>query len=184
MFMASAAQLIAYVGLPFLFQHDLGRSQIETGLLFLPWPIALAVAAPLATRLADRVEVARQCAVGLLLMTAGLILLALLQPGASTADIAWRMALCGLGYGLYQPANSRGLMMSAPAGRLGSASVMGASARVMGQAVGAAAAALLFRLVPDDGRSGALLVAAAFAAAGIALSLVRGAQPLATRSIG
>ncbi|MDF7774788.1 MFS transporter, partial [Sphingomonas sp. AOB5] len=114
MFAASAAQLTAYVVLPFHFQLGLGRSQIETGLLFLPWPIALAIAAPLAGWLGDKVEAGRQGGVGLILFAAGLILLATLEPGASFADIAWRMALCGFGYGIYQPANSRTLITSAP----------------------------------------------------------------------
>jgi DHA2 family multidrug resistance protein-like MFS transporter len=176
MFAASAAQLIAYVVLPFLFQHDLGRSQIETGLLFLPWPIALAVAAPLAGWLGGRMEAGVQCAVGLAIFSVGLLLLGTLNEQSGIVDIVWRMALCGFGYGIFQPPNSRTLITSAPAARLGSASVMGASARVMGQAAGAAVAALLFRLLPDDGRGTALVIAAAFAASGIALSLARGRQ--------
>lgn len=184
MFSASAAQLIAYVVLPFHFQHDLGRSQIETGLLFLPWPIALGVAAPLAAKLGERIDAAMQCAIGLAMFALGLSLLAALGKDTGSTDIAWRMALTGFGYGLFQPANSKALILAAPAVRVGSASVMGASARVMGQAVGAAIAALLFRLLPDSGRAAALLAAAVLAASGIALSLARGNQPLATRSTG
>lgn len=183
-FAASAAQLIAYVVLPFHFQHGLGRTQIETGLLFLPWPVALAVAAPIAGRLVERYEASRLCALGMAVLAAGLVLLACLEPGASAADIAWRMAVCGIGYGLFQPPSSRTLLTSAPVARLGSASVMGATARVMGQAAGAAVAALLFRQLAGDAPAGALLAAAAFAAAGIGLSLARGPQPLATRSTG
>ena len=36
-----AAQMLAYVTLPFLFQSVLGRSAFETGLLMTPWPLAL-----------------------------------------------------------------------------------------------------------------------------------------------
>ncbi len=184
MFAASAAQLIAYVVLPFKFQQDLARSQIETGLLFLPWPLALAIAAPLAATLGDRIDAAWQCAISLAVFALGIVLLATLGANASFVDIAWRMALTGFGYGLFQPANSKALMLAAPEGRTGSASVMGASARVMGQAVGAAAAAFLFRLLPESGRTAALLLAALLAASGIALSLARGNQPLATRRTG
>jgi DHA2 family multidrug resistance protein-like MFS transporter len=184
MFAASAAQLIAYIVLPFHFQQDLGRSQIETGLLFLPWPVALAAAALLAGRLGERIDAGVQCAIGLALFMLGLLLLASPGTQASFADIAWRMAMCGFGYGLFQPPNSRTLITSAPPARLGSASVMGATARVMGQAAGAAITALLFRLLPADGRVAGLLVAAGFAAAGILLSLGRGSQPLAARSTG
>ncbi len=184
LFAASAAQLIAYVVLPFLFQHDLGLTQVETGLLFLPWPVALAAAAGFSGRLGDRVEIGWFCALGLAIFAAGLVLLAMLEPGASFADIGWRMALCGLGYGLFQPPSSRTLLNAAPLARLGSASVMGATARVMGQATGAALAALLFRLMPADGRTAALYAAAALAALGVLLSLSRGPQPLTARSTG
>ena len=47
------AQGIAFVALPFYFQDILGRSQVETGLLLTPWPLAVAVAAPFAGRLAE-----------------------------------------------------------------------------------------------------------------------------------
>ncbi len=183
MFAASAAQLVAYVVLPFFFQRDLGRTQIETGLLFLPWPLALAVAAPMAGWLGDRLDSSRQCALGAGLFALGLTLLAALGAGATITAIGWRMALCGFGYGLFQPANSRTLIMSAPAARLGSASVMGASARVMGQATGAAVAALLLGGAAG-GLAGALLVAAGFAAAAAGLSIFRGSQPLAARGSG
>ncbi|HSC61383.1 MAG TPA: MFS transporter, partial [Rhizomicrobium sp.] len=49
-----AAQMLAMVSLPFLFQMDLHYSAVETGLLITPWPVAIGFAAPLAGRLADR----------------------------------------------------------------------------------------------------------------------------------
>ena len=51
-----AAQMLAYVAIPFLFQSVLGRSVFATGLLMTPWPLAVGVAAPFAGRLADRVH--------------------------------------------------------------------------------------------------------------------------------
>ena len=38
-----AAQMLAFVTLPFLFQSVMGRSVFETGLLMTPWPLALGV---------------------------------------------------------------------------------------------------------------------------------------------
>jgi len=48
-----AAQGLAFVSLPFFFHHDLGRSQVEIGLLMTPWPVAVAIMAPIAGRLSD-----------------------------------------------------------------------------------------------------------------------------------
>ena len=39
-------QSMALVSLPFLFENTLGRTQVETGLLLTPWPLAVAVIAP------------------------------------------------------------------------------------------------------------------------------------------
>ena len=49
-----AAQMIAFVSLPFFLQHTLGHSAVETGLLMTPWPLALMVMAPISARLLDR----------------------------------------------------------------------------------------------------------------------------------
>lgn len=174
MFCAAMAQIMAYVSLPFFFQYGLGRSQIETGLLFLPWPIAIACIAPVSGRLGTRFPAALLCGVGLGVFACGLLSLAFLAPGATVLDIGWRMALCGLGYGFFQPTNSRALITSAPLGRSGSASVMGAAARVLGQASGAALVASIFRLIPAGATSVALLIAAAIAIAGGFASLGRG----------
>ena len=51
---AFVAQGIVFVALPFYFQDVIGRSQVETGLLITPWPVTVAMIAPIAGRLADR----------------------------------------------------------------------------------------------------------------------------------
>ncbi|HUB85567.1 MAG TPA: MFS transporter, partial [Rhizomicrobium sp.] len=46
-----AAQMLALVSLPFLFQTELHYTAVQTGLLITPWPIAIGIAAPIAGRL-------------------------------------------------------------------------------------------------------------------------------------
>src|SRR5690606_38621662 len=72
---AFAAQMLAYVTLPFLFLGVLGLSEWETGLAFSLWPLALAFAAPLAGRFADRLPPAPMACAGMLIMASGLLLL-------------------------------------------------------------------------------------------------------------
>jgi MFS transporter, DHA2 family, multidrug resistance protein len=65
------------------------------------------------------------------------------------------------------------LMSSAPADRSGSASGMVATARLTGQTIGAALAALCFGLVGREGATVALGLGAVFAAAGCGISVLR-----------
>ena len=141
-----AAQMLAYVSIPFYFQHMLGRSDVETGLLMTPWPLAAAMVAPVAGRLADRHSAGMLGALGLVLFAVGLGLLALLPVAPGNTDIAWRMALCGAGFGLFQSPNNRAIVTSAPRERSGGASGMLGTARLLGQTIGAAMVALMFNM--------------------------------------
>jgi DHA2 family multidrug resistance protein-like MFS transporter len=167
-----AAQMLAYVALPFLFQSLLGRSVIETGLLMTPWPIAVGVAAPFAGRLADRVSAGLLGGVGLAIFAAGLFLLSQLGSSPDNFEIAWRMALCGLGFGLFQSPNNRTIVSAAPKPRSGAAGGMLATARLLGQTAGAVAVGVSFHLF-GVGAAPKLLLAssiAALAAAGVSLT--------------
>jgi DHA2 family multidrug resistance protein-like MFS transporter len=141
-----AAQMLAFVSLPFFFESALHRSQVETGLLMTPWPLAVGIGAPIAGRLADTLSAAVLGAAGLLVLCAGLALLAVLPADPATIDIAWRMALCGLGFGFFQAPNNRSMLSAAPRSRSGAAGGMLATARLTGQTVGAILAAISFRI--------------------------------------
>jgi DHA2 family multidrug resistance protein-like MFS transporter len=78
-----AAQALAFVALPFLFQQSLHRSQVETGILMTPWPLAVGLSAPLSGHLADRYPAAVLSGLGLIVLALGLALLALLSPQAT-----------------------------------------------------------------------------------------------------
>ena len=109
-----AAQMLAFVTLPFLFQSVIGRSAFETGLLITPWPLALGLVAPFAGRLADRVRAGLLGGVGLAVFALGLFMLSRLGTEPSALDIVWRMAMCGIGFGLFQSPNNRTIVSSAP----------------------------------------------------------------------
>jgi MFS transporter, DHA2 family, multidrug resistance protein len=169
---AFMAQMTGLVALPFEIQR-LGHSAVETGLFMTPWPVALALTAPVAGRLADRYPAGLLGGLGLLALAAGLVLLALFPAGGSTANLVWRMALCGLGFGFFQAPNNRTIMASAPRSRSGAAGGMLSVARLLGQTLGAAGVAILFRAYGPAGSHFALGVAAALALAGAAVSMVR-----------
>lgn len=125
--------MLAMVSLPFFLQSMMGRSEVETGLLLTPWPLATMVMAPLAGYLIEKVHAGLLGAMGLIIMACGLFGLALLPSAPSDLDIIWRMALCGAGFGLFQSPNNHTSVSSAPAHRSGGASGMLGTARLLGQ---------------------------------------------------
>ena len=167
-----AAQALAYVALPFYFEGPLHLGQVETGLLMTPWPVAVGCAAPVAGRLADKYPAGLLGSIGLVLLCAGLVLLGLLPADAQPLDIGWRMALCGIGFGVFQAPNNRILLSSAPIDRSAAAGGSLATARVTGQTVGATFATIIFAFwAAPEVKS--LALAAACAAAAILASLSR-----------
>jgi DHA2 family multidrug resistance protein-like MFS transporter len=170
------AQTIAYVALPFYFQNVSGQSQVETGLLMTPWPAIVVIVAPIAGRLSDHYPAGLLGSAGLGLMTAGLVCLLLMPSHASYADIAWRMAISGLGFGFFQSPNNRLLVGSAPRERSGAGSGMLSTARLTGQTIGSALVALSFGLAGTDIAHGthlALGLAVLAAATGTIVSSLR-----------
>lgn len=169
---AFMAQMGALVSLPFEIQH-LGHSAVQTGLLMTPWPLTLALVAPIAGRLADRYAAGLLGGLGLLVLAAGLMLLAVLPAPGSVLGFAWRMALCGAGFGLFQAPNNRTMLAAAPRARSGAAGGMLSAARLTGQTLGAAGVAILFRAYGTDGPRLTLAIAAALALTGAVVSTVR-----------
>ncbi len=168
-----AAYMLAFVSLPFFFEAVLHRDQVQTGLLMTPWPLALGLVAPIAGRLSDKVPAAILGSAGLLLLAVGLCLMAFLPAAPSDWDIAWRMALCGLGFGFFQAPNNRTMLSSAPRSRAGAAGGMLATARLTGQTGGATIAALVFHLAPTHSEPVNLLIGTGLALAAAASSLLR-----------
>ncbi len=171
---AFTAQTLVYVSLPFFFQNMLGRSAVETGVLLTPWPLAISLSAPVAGRLADHYTPARLGGLGLAIMSCGLLLLFFMPSHASSLDIAWRLAVCGLGFGLFQSPNNKAIITAAPPGRSGSASGMQSTARLLGQSTGAALAAIIFTVTGEERQVWvALALGVAITAAGAITSSLR-----------
>ena len=183
---AFAAQTLAYIALPFLFLGAYGRSHAEAGLLITAWPLGVVLTAPIAGRLIGRYADGLLGGIGLALLATGLALLAFLPAHPGNLDIAWRMALCGIGFGLFQSPNNHTIVTSAPPQRAGGASGMLGTARLTGQTLGAVMLASLFSSWGAPGERGSLVaigVGAGLAAiaAGFSAMRIRSGPVPATR---
>jgi MFS transporter, DHA2 family, multidrug resistance protein len=173
---AFCAQTLAYVALPFLLLEAYGRTTLEAGALLTAWPLGVVASAPVAGRLIGRYPGGLLGGIGLALMAIGLALVGLLPAHPASADIAWRLALCGIGFGLFQSPNNHIIVTSAPLNRSGAASGMLGTARLTGQTIGALLLAVIFSVAGAHDARGpmiALLLAAAFAAVASAFSMSR-----------
>jgi DHA2 family multidrug resistance protein-like MFS transporter len=177
---AFCAQTLAYVSLPFLLLGNYGFSHLQAGLLLTAWPLAIVVTSPVVGRLIGRYSGGLLGGTGMALLSIGLVLLAVLPPHPSQLDIVWRMALCGVGYGLFQSPNNHTIITSAPPHRSGGASGMLGTARLTGQTLGAVLLAMIFAMFDPQGGHGsfvALWLAAGFAAVAGICSVLRMRQP-------
>jgi len=105
MFVAAAAQLMAFVSLPFLFREACIARSSRPGSCSPPGaddrPGGADRRRPVQPHPAGSAVL-----LGLGVLGAGLVLLGALSSRPTTLDIVWRVAVCGLGYGLFQPPNS------------------------------------------------------------------------------
>jgi len=143
-------QSAAMVSLPFYLRHGLGLSALQTGLLITPWPLTVALVAPIAGRLASRVSGAWLCALGGFLLALGLASAALWPLQDRPYALIPFVVLCGAGFGLFQVPNNHNMFLSAPRARSGAAGGMQGTARLTGQTIGAVIMTLLFAMTSID----------------------------------
>ena len=141
-----AAQMVAFVSLPFYLQERFGFDHVRTGLLITPWPLALAVTAPIAGRLVERISAGTLGAIGLTVMAAGFCVIAAAPVGSGIIWLESGMLACGAGFGFFQSPNNRIMLGTAPRHRSGAAAGMLATARLVGQTSGAVLVAFAFHL--------------------------------------
>ena len=145
-----AGQTAGLVALPFYLHHSLGQDVLMTGLYMIPWPLTVALVAPLAGRLSNRWSTAWFCSIGGICLSTGLAGAALWPIQENLMMLVPLTILCGLGFGLFNVANNRNMFLSAPMSRSGAAGGIQGIARLLGQTAGAVIMTLLFNLFPND----------------------------------
>lgn len=164
---AFMASMLLLLSLPFRLQHGYGFSPSEVGAVIAPWPLTTMIVAPTAGALSDKVPAGLLGGIGMTIATTALILLALLPTHPDHIDIAWRMALCGAGFGLFLSPNARLIVGSAPRQRAASAGGLISTTRLTGQTVGATLVATLLAMGLGEGPVPALVSTGLAIVAGI-----------------
>lgn len=172
-----AAQMAAFVALPFYFKGAYGSSYAEVGLYLGAWAIGGALMAPVSAYTATRFPVANLCALGALVMIIGLAGVLIAPAGVGLAWPVTCMFLSGVGFGFFQTPNNRAMLGGTPRHRSGAAGGMQATTRVFGQGVGTAFVGVAFQLSGANGASFGVGVAIACAVAALAVNVVRHFDP-------
>ncbi len=115
------------------------------------FPLAVMIAAPFSGSLSDRIGTRVLACLGAALCALSLLLMSRLPLSASPGDIVWRLALFGLGTGIFQSPNNSTVMGSVPKPRLGIASGILATMRNSGMVLGiATGGAVLYAFAPSN----------------------------------
>jgi EmrB/QacA subfamily drug resistance transporter len=136
------AFIVGYYGLPFVMslylQQLRGLSSLATGLVFLPMMLVGALLTPFSARLAERLGARRLIGGGLVLMTAGLAILAVAPASTPVWLLAAFMVLVGLAGPLVSPPVTAVLLNSVPGHQAGTASGVFNTSRQVGGALAVA----------------------------------------------
>ncbi|MDE6277392.1 MAG: MFS transporter [Muribaculaceae bacterium] len=144
------AQNTTMIALPFLYLNSYHFSAITTGLLMTPWPLATMIVSPIAARFVERHNAGTTAATGMGVFIAGVALLLLTGDTPSEWNIAWRMAVCGVGFGLFQTPNNIVMVMATPVHRSGGAGGMQSTTRLVGQTLGATLVSSVFAILAGE----------------------------------
>ncbi len=172
------AFIVGYYGLPFVMslylQQLRGLSALGTGAAFLPMMLTGAALTPFSARMAEKLGARVLITAGLIFMTAGLVILAVLPSSAPVWALAALMVLVGLAGPLVMPPVTAVLLNSVPAHRAGTASGVFNTSRQLGGALAVAAfgALLANRATFLHGVRASLLIAAVVALGAAAASLL------------
>ncbi|RIX27099.1 MFS transporter [Sphingomonas edaphi] len=142
------AQSAGLVALPLLLQLGLGTSVIDTAIVMMFWPVAVAVTAPIAGRLSERADPSILCSIGGMLLGAGLLIACFSPASAGLSPYVAAAVVSGAGFGLFQVPNNRTMFLSAPPDRAAAAGGMQGSARLSGQTFGTLLVGLLLGYYP------------------------------------
>ncbi|MCZ7392089.1 MAG: MFS transporter [Candidatus Methanoperedens sp.] len=148
---ANISALISFTALynvillmPFFLQNELKYSPEGVGIVFLAVPLVMSVASPFSGWLSDRTNSFLLSSIGIGISSVSILWLGFLTPTSGSIDVVLRLALLGLGMGLFQAPNNSIIMGSLPKEKIGIAAGTLGTMRNMGMVIGVAVSGAVF----------------------------------------
>jgi MFS transporter, DHA2 family, multidrug resistance protein len=171
--------LVAFL-LPFFVADVLGAGPGVTGTVLLFFAAAVAPVSPLAGALSDRFGTRVVAVAGSAVMVVGLASMLTLDAASGPVGVAWRLAVLGVGAGLFNPAINAATLRVAPTGMEGTAGGVAMTSRTLATSVAPGVVALCWTLAGGGlagFRVGVLVLAAVTVVGLVALLLPAGRRP-------
>jgi EmrB/QacA subfamily drug resistance transporter len=142
----SATSAVTFL-VSFYLQYVKALSPQVAGLILVAQPVMMATFSPLAGRLSDRVEPRIVASIGMLIIAAGLGLLAIVSEETSTILVTVYLFLLGFGFALFSSPNTNAIMSSVDKKLYGVASAAFGTMRLTGQMLSMGIVMLIFAVV-------------------------------------
>ncbi len=143
-FSLAASIFALFLYITFYIQDGMGYGPLAAGIRFLPQTVMAFLVAPIAGRLTVRVQSRLPMGIGLLLVTAGLLLMATTTPGSGWTQLLPAFLVTGIGIGLINPVLASSSVAVVPVERSGMGSGANSTFRQIGIATGIAGLGALF----------------------------------------
>jgi EmrB/QacA subfamily drug resistance transporter len=144
-FVVTFAMLGTFFFMAIYMQDVLGYSALGAGVRFLPTTMVIAVIAPLAGRLTDRIGPMWPMVTGLSILTVVMYMFSRIDPSTTYSDILLPFTLMGFGIALVMSPMSTAAMNAVSHQKAGIASGILQMSRMIGGAVGVAATGAIFQ---------------------------------------
>jgi DHA2 family multidrug resistance protein-like MFS transporter len=172
-FMVVVASMTAMLSIPFRLQRGYGFDPGAIGGTLAFYAVGSVMIAPASGILSDRIPPRLLCFTGLAIAAIALLLLAFLPAHLDHYAVAWRLCICGGGFGMFASPNARMVVNAAHADRAAAAGGMLSTNRMIGQATGATLLGALLAMGYGAGPVPALIGVALLALAAICCQLAR-----------
>ncbi len=129
------------------FQYVRGMDAQIAGLMLIITPILMAIVAPNAGKLSDRIHPQKLAAIGMSIATVTLVILIFLDASTPLYLIITAMVLQGIGMGLFTSPNTNAIMSSVPPKETPNASAAQSAMRTIGQTMSLGLLTLVFAWV-------------------------------------